>query len=181
MGWQRRPFFFIPMADLYALVEQSVAGLGVEVVDVERAGKSLLRVTIDREDGGARIEDCEAVSRQLSRVFEVENIEYARLEVGTPGTDRPLRREADFRRFAGERVEIKLREALAGRKVYAGILRTPQDLADDDAPAPAEGEAPVFGLEFEATKGETQVLNFALDEIERAKLDPVLDFKGKKR
>lgn len=178
------------MADLYALVEQSVAGLGVEVVDVERAGKGLLRVTIDREDGGARIEDCEAVSRQLSRVFEVENIEYARLEVGTPGTDRPLRRESDFRRFAGERVEIKLREALAGRKVYAGILRAPEDLAEEGAPAPAEGEAPVFGIEIDepkttkakkATQGETQVLNFTLDEIERAKLDPVLDFKGRKR
>ncbi|MGE4340729.1 MAG: ribosome maturation factor RimP, partial [Pigmentiphaga sp.] len=60
------------MVDLYALVEQSIAGLEVELVDVERAGQGLLRVTIDRE-GGARIEDCEEVSRQLSRVFEVEN------------------------------------------------------------------------------------------------------------
>ncbi len=180
------------MADLYALVEQSVAGLGVEVVDVERSGKGLLRVSIDRAEGGAKIEDCEAVSRQLSRVFEVENIDYARLEVGTPGTDRPLRREADFVRFAGERVEIKLREALEGRKVYAGILRTAQDLADEDAPAPAAGEPLVFGLELEpaqptkatkakqATQGETQVLTFTLDEIERAKLNPVLDFKGRK-
>ncbi|GAA5234618.1 ribosome maturation factor RimP [Verticiella sediminum] len=167
------------MADLYTLVEQSVAGLDVEVVDVERAGKGLLRVTIDRE-GGVRIEDCEAVSRQLSRVFEVENLDYARLEVGSPGTDRPLRKERDFLRFAGERVEIKLRAPLNGRKVYAGVLRTAADLAGDDTPAP-EAAVPVFGLELEETKGEVQVLTFTLDEIERAKLDPVLDFKGKKR
>jgi len=173
------------MADIYALVEQSVVGLDVEVVDVERAAQGLLRVTIDRE-GGVRIEDCEAVSRQLSRVFEVENIDYARLEVGSPGTDRPLRREADFVRFADERVEIRLREPLAGRKVFSGILRAP---SEEGAPEQqvAEGAlasqagAAVFGLEFEAKKGETQVLNFTIDEVDRAKLDPVLDFKGKKR
>lgn len=170
------------MADLYALVEQSVAGLGVELVDVERAAQGLLRVTIDREDG-VRIEDCEAVSRQLSRVFEVENIDYRRLEVGSPGTDRPLRRPADFVRFAGERVQVKLLEPLAGRKTYIGILRVEQPAEGASAQpeaVPTEGTA-VFGLEFEATNGETQVLNFTLDEIERAKLDPVLNFKGKKR
>jgi len=170
------------MADLYALVEQSVVGLGVEIVDVERAAHGLLKVTIDRE-GGVRIEDCEAVSRQLSRVFEVENLEYARLEVGSPGTDRPLRREADLWRFAGERVEIKLREPLAGRKTFSGILRAPEtdgDRPSEEAVASQSGAA-VFGLEFEATKGETQVLNFTFDEVDRAKLDPVLDFKGKKR
>ncbi len=175
------------MADLYALVEQSVVGLDVEVVDVERAAQGLLRVTIDRE-GGVRIEDCEAVSRQLSRVFEVEGLDYSRLEVGSPGTDRPLRREADFIRFAGQHVEVKLREPLAGRKTFSGILRAPQsddgELSSGQAPEAAvasQAGAAVFGLEFEATKGETQVLNFTVDEIDRAKLDPVLDFKGKKR
>jgi len=163
------------MVDLYALVEQSIAGLEVELVDVERAGQGLLRVTIDRE-GGVRIEDCETVSRHLSRVFEVENIDYARLEVGSPGTDRPLRREADFRRFAGERISIRLREPFEGQKTFSGILQAPE--AAEAGAADAES---VFGLEFEVKKGETQVLHFALDEIERAKLDPILDFKGKKR
>lgn len=164
------------MVDLYALVEQSITGMGLELVDVERAGQGLLRVTIDRDEG-VRIEDCEAVSRHLSRVFEVENIDYARLEVGSPGTDRPLRREADFRRFAGERIELRLREAFDGRKSYTGILQA------SEAPADAANAQPatVFGLEFEAKKGETQVLHFTLEEVERAKLDPVLDFKGKKR
>ena len=71
-----------------------------------------------------------------------------------------------------------MRAPLDGRKVFSGLLRAPGDLqASDDAPAGAA----VFGLEFEAKKNETQVLSFTFDDIERAKLDPVLDFKGKKR
>ncbi|SUV68235.1 Ribosome maturation factor RimP [Bordetella avium] len=166
-----QPIFFERMADLFALTEEALAGMGIELVDVERAALGLLRVTIDREDG-VRIEDCEQVSRQLSRVYEVENIDYKRLEVGSPGVDRPLRNEAEFRRFAGERIEIKLREAVDGRKVFTGILQEADTSADDKT---------VFGLEFEAKKDDIQVLSFTLDDIERAKLDPVLDFKGKKR
>ncbi|WP_041652908.1 ribosome maturation factor RimP [Achromobacter xylosoxidans] len=167
------------MADLFALTKEALAGMDVELVDVERAALGLLRVTIDRV-GGVRIEDCEQVSRQLSRVFEVENVDYKRMEVGSPGVDRPLRNEAEFRRFAGERIEIKLREALDGRKVFAGILTMPEDdAAASDAAAGMQKT--VFGLEFEAKKNEIQVLNFTVDDIERAKLDPVLDFKGKKR
>ncbi|HEX7749981.1 MAG TPA: ribosome maturation factor RimP [Bordetella sp.] len=166
------------MADLFAMTREALAGMGVDLIDVERAAMGLLRVTIDR-DGGVRIEDCEQVSRQLSRVYEVENIDYRRLEVGSPGVDRPLRGEADFLRFAGSRVEIKLHEAIDGRKVYTGMLRAPQ--AVDETASGNAAARPVFGLEFEAKKNDIQVLSFTLDDIERAKLDPVLDFKGKKR
>ncbi|MEY3671663.1 MAG: hypothetical protein RI904_1320, partial [Pseudomonadota bacterium] len=79
------------------------------------------RVTIDRPEG-VRIEDCEQVSKHLSRVFEVENIDYRRLEVGSPGVDRPLKTEADYKRFVGERVEVKLREAVENQKVFSGLL-----------------------------------------------------------
>jgi len=151
--------------------------MDVELVDVERAALGLLRVTIDRA-GGVSIGDCEQVSRQLSRVYEVENIDYKRLEVGSPGVDRPLRTEAECRRFVGERIEIKLREAVDGRKVYSGVLVLPDA---QDAAADAAGGTAVFGLEFEAKKNETRLLRFKFDELERAKLDPVLDFKGKKR
>lgn len=147
--------------------------MDIELVDVERAPLGLLRVTIDRPEG-VRIEDCEQVSKQLSRVFEVENIDYSRLEVGSPGIDRPLKQPADFIRFAGERVEIKLREAVDNRKVYAGLLRVNEGAADASA-------GPVFGLELESPSGEGQVLNFSFDDVDRAKLDPILDFKGKKR
>ncbi len=139
------------MADLFALTEEALAGMDIELVDVERAAMGLLRVTIDRVDG-VRIEDCEQVSRQLSRVYEVENIDYKRLEVGSPGVDRPLRNEAEFRRFAGERIEIKLREALDGRKVFSGTLRAPEaDGASGQDDTAGAGKA-VFGLEFEAKR-----------------------------
>ncbi|WP_073108346.1 ribosome maturation factor RimP [Pollutimonas bauzanensis] len=162
------------MADIFALTQEALAGMDIELVDVERAPLGLLRVTIDRPEG-VRIEDCEQVSKQLSRVFEVENIEYKRLEVGSPGIDRPLKRLADFIRFANERIEIKLRVAVDNRKVYAGLLRVPDNaLADTSA-------APVFGLELDAKSGEAQVLSFTFDDVDRAKLDPIIDFKGKKR
>lgn len=148
--------------------------MDIELVDVERAPLGLLRVTIDRPEG-VRIEDCEQVSRQLSRVFEVENIDYKRLEVSSPGTDRPLKRLADFFRFDGQRVEVRLRDAIDNRKVFAGILRAPEEQGAD-APASLE-----FGLELDTTSGEGSVLNFAFEDVDRAKLDPILDFKGKKR
>ncbi|ETD70597.1 ribosome maturation protein RimP [Pelistega indica] len=156
------------MADLYTLTEQAIAGLGVELIDVERAALGLLRITIDKE-GGVNIEDCEQVSRLLSRVYEVENIDYKRLEVGSPGVDRPLRHLADFQRFAGEKIEVKLHTPIDNRKVFNGILSL------------KEGQANVFNLTFEEKKNETKVIEFAYEDVDKAKLDPVLDFKGKKK
>jgi len=165
------------MADIFALTQQALAGMDIELVDVERAPLGLLRVTIDRP-GGVRIEDCEQASRQLSRVFEVENIDYKRLEVGSPGIDRPLKKPADFLRFADERIEVRLREAINSRKVFTGMLRVPENTAIDDITPDF-----VFGLELEpeGKDGKAETLSFTFEGIDRAKLDPVLDFKGKKR
>lgn len=174
-----QPIFFEYMADLFAMTEEALAGMGVELVDVERAALGLLRITIDRV-GGVRIEDCEQVTRHVSRVFEVENVDYKRLEVSSPGVDRPLRNEADFLRFVGERIEIKLRHATNGQKVFSGTLSVSDSSSPDQSAAANVGKT-VFGLEFEAKKNDIQVVNFTVDEIDRAKLDPVLDFKGKKR
>jgi ribosome maturation factor RimP len=162
------------MADLFALTQEVLLGTDLELVDIERAPMGLLRITLDRP-GGLRIEDCEMVSRQLSRVFEVENVDYQRLEVGSPGVDRPLRQEQDFLRFANERIEIRLRQPVNNRKVFSGILRT-----DDNA---GSSSSVSFRLELEpqSKKGPAEELSFTLDDIDRAKLDPVLDFKGKKR
>ncbi len=151
--------------------------MDVELVDVERAPLGLLRVTIDR-DGGVRIEDCEQVSKQLSRVYEVEDIDYKRLEVGSPGVDRPLKNMADFHRFAGQRVEIRLRQAIDSRKVFSGILHARDNAGETGAAAGASFE---LELEPEGKSDEAKVLSFVFDDVDRAKLDPVLDFKGKKR
>lgn len=169
------------MADLYALTEDVLKSMDLELIDVERAAMGLLRVTIDKKEG-VHIKDCEQASRQLSRVYEVENIEYQRLEVSSPGVDRPLRSASDFMSFSGQRIQIKLREAIDGRKVFSGTLRVPTTQTQIQPEVCVQDSKAVFGLEFEATKKEAvQVLRFTLDDIERAKLDPVLDFKGKKR
>lgn len=157
------------MADIQAVTQQALLGFDVELVDVERAPLGVLRVVIDRPDG-VRIEDCEQVSRQLSHVFEVENIDYKRLEVSSPGVDRPLRRVDDYVRFAGQRIELRLAEAVDSRKVFTGILRVAE-----------QSGASQFGLEYENQAGELQTLPFSFDDVDRARLDPVLDFKGKKR
>jgi ribosome maturation factor RimP len=174
VGWQRSPFFLDFMADIFALTQEALAGMDIEVIDVERAALGLLRVTIDRPDG-IRVEDCEQASKQLSRVFEVENIDYKRLEVGSPGTDRPLKKISDFVRYAGFRVEIRLREAVDNRKVFVGVLQVTEPT-----------DNPVFGLAVEATAKDAktqpeQLLRFSFDDVDRAKLDPILDFKGNKR
>jgi ribosome maturation factor RimP len=95
--------------------------LGYELVDVEHAGGGLLRVFIDKPEG-ISVQDCQTVSHQLTRLFLVENIDYERLEVSSPGLDRPLKKEADFLRFAGEKVQLKLRMPMSGRKNFVGVI-----------------------------------------------------------
>ena len=107
--------------DLVKLVETTVKGLGYELVDLERSGRGMVRVFIDKPEG-VTVDDCQAVSNQLTRLFLVENVDYDRLEVSSPGLDRPLKKEADFVRFAGEKAQIKLRMPLAGRKNFVGVI-----------------------------------------------------------
>jgi ribosome maturation factor RimP len=147
------------------VVEKTVTGLGFELVDCERAQRGLLRVFIDRPAGAAgtiSIDDCEAVTRQLQYVLEVEGVAYERLEVSSPGLDRPLKRAADFERFAGQEIELTLKQPLEGRKRYRGQL--------------AAGVGAGFRVVFDAGKGE-QALDFSLDEVREARLVPVIDFK----
>src|SRR3954468_20515880 len=112
------------MAALEAVGGPVVTGMGYELVELQAAnGGRMLRLFIDKP-GGIRVEDCAAVSRQLSRVFEVEGIDYERLEVSSPGLDRPLRKHGDFARFAGQKAEIRMRTPDAsGRRKYVGVLR----------------------------------------------------------
>ena len=109
--------------DLSQLLESTLAGMGYEFVDLERSGKGkLLRVYIDRPEG-ITVEDCAAVSNHLSRVFAVENIDYDRLEISSPGLDRLLRKEQDFVRFAGQKARIKVRVPVEGQRNFVGVLR----------------------------------------------------------
>lgn len=163
------------MTDIFALTQESLLGTDIELVDVERAPKGLLRVVIDHP-GGITIDHCEQVSKQLSRVFEVENVDYNRLEVTSPGVDRPLKRLADFVRFAGARIELRLFEPVNNQKVFRGVLYAPEGLEPSQATADTE-----FVLELEQSSGDVLDLTFCFDDVDRAKLDPILDFKGRKR
>jgi ribosome maturation factor RimP len=144
------------MAGIEAKLEPVVAGMGFELVDVQvSSGGRLLRVFIDKA-GGISLDDCAALSRQLARVLPVEGIDYERLEVSSPGLDRPLRKAADFVRFAGQRAELKMRTPDArGRRKFTGVLRGAQ--------------AGRVDMDIE---GETVAL--ALDDVERARLIPEL-------
>src|SRR5574337_2228304 len=99
---------------LQGIVEQTVTGMGYELVEIERSAGGLLRVTIDWpwSAGSPRfvtVDDCEKVTRQLQFALEVDAVDYRRLEVSSPGIDRPLRDGRDFERFAGEVVDITLK------------------------------------------------------------------------
>lgn len=154
-------------------VETTVTGLGLELVETERSAGGLLRVYIDRlpgpngEQDFVNVDDCERVTRQLQNVLEVEGVDYARLEVSSPGLDRPLRTAAHYARFVGVEIDITLRMPFQGRKKYRGLLQ--------------HGEAEggwrlVFGEE-----GKEQALDFQLDEVRDARLVPVIDFKGRSK
>ncbi|MBN9125229.1 MAG: ribosome maturation factor RimP [Nitrosospira sp. 56-18] len=141
--------------DLHDLLESTVIGLGYELVDVERSPHGrLLRVFIDKPEG-VSVDDCVAVSNHLSRLLAVENIDYGRLEISSPGLDRPLKKTSDFIRFAGESARLKLRVALQGKRNFVGILR-----GVDDG---------VLKLEVDG-----KMLDLELDNLERARLVPKL-------
>ena len=91
------------------------------------ATEAVAKVAAEGDDSGIKIEDCERVSHQLSHLLLVENIDYTRLEVSSPGLDRPLTKRADFERFVGADISIKLRFAFAGRRSYEGRLGSDTD------------------------------------------------------
>jgi ribosome maturation factor RimP len=115
------PIFYFSIMDLQTLIEPTLAGMGYELVALERVGRGLLRLYIDKPEG-INLDDCVKVSNQLTRLFMVENVDYDRLEVSSPGLDRPLVKEADFVRFVGERANIRLHAPLEGRKRFTGVL-----------------------------------------------------------
>ncbi|KPK12325.1 MAG: hypothetical protein AMJ68_02210 [Acidithiobacillales bacterium SG8_45] len=112
---------------LSSLIEPSVTALGYDLVAVELTGdgsNTVLRVYIDLP-GGITIDDCEAVSRQVSAVLDVEDPirgEYT-LEVSSPGLDRPLVKREDFEQYAGENVKIRMAEQVLGRRNFTGRLQ----------------------------------------------------------
>ena len=117
----------------HEIVAASVTGLGYELVDFEHSAGGLMRVFIDKPDG-IGVEDCASVSNHLSRVLEVENIEFERLEVSSPGLDRPLKTLAHYQQYLGLSVKVRLNSMVDGRKRFDGVI------------AAVEGETIVFSV-----------------------------------
>ena len=179
------------------VLERTVAGLGFEVVDVERAAGGLLRVTIDRLPGHRYntgpgefvvVEDCEIVTRQLQFLLEVEAVDYARLEVSSPGLDRPLKKLADWQRFVGVDIEVTLREPFQGRRKWRGELAAGSDdqswrlILPADKPMSRTASkrlAKQAGVALDDAASQ-KTLDFLLDEVREARLVPVVDFKGRR-
>ena len=110
-------------AKLFELLERTLPPMGFEVVDVDLSPSGrLVRVFIDKP-GGVDVEDCAHVSNHLTHLFAVEGIDYDRLEVSSPGLDRPLKKEADFVRFGGQEAKLKLREPIGNARRVTGVLR----------------------------------------------------------
>src|SRR5258706_3896443 len=195
--------------NLQALVERTVDGLGYELVDVERAPGGVLRVTLDlpASPHGPSAADCERVSRQLIHLFAVEGVDYERLEVSSPGVDRPLKRARDFVRFAGAEIAVQLfapppgmqRKRLRGRVAevcgVSGAERIRLALTNEQGSAPrrpGDGKRMagkrVHGKSGNAGRGERNgaapagaagpIVEFALADVERAQLVPQLDFRS---
>ncbi|WP_347485784.1 ribosome maturation factor RimP [Vandammella animalimorsus] len=195
---------------LQQVVEQTVAGLGFDLVEVERSAGGLLRVTIDvpwQEPAQAEpdapdasdalgqgapaaitVEDCEVVTRQLQFALEVEGVDYARLEVSSPGIDRLLRHEQDLRRFSGEVVDVVLKQPIgaaaqgqvsANRKRFRGQLQAGQEPGQwqvvwTDEPERKPGQK----VSKKYVPPPAQVLGFTLDEVKEVRLAPIVSFKG---
>ena len=142
--------------DLHELIDKTVSGLGYEVVDLEQSPRGrVLRLFIDKPDG-VDVEDCALVSNQLSRVLAVENVDYDRLEVSSPGLDRVLKKPADFTRYTGCQIMLKLRLPIGGRRNFNGVL---QGIADGK-------------VRLTIDTGEVEL---ALGNIDKARLVPNFD------
>ncbi|HEY6240502.1 MAG TPA: ribosome maturation factor RimP [Burkholderiales bacterium] len=150
------------MSALEALLERTVGLLGYQLADFEYINHGrMLRVFIEKNhevsasagQTGITVADCEAVTRQLQRVLEVEGVDYDRLEVSSPGLDRRLKKAADFARFAGREAQVRLRNAVNGRRNFVGVVRG------------VEGER----VEFDFDGGH---LAFEMADLDRARLVP---------
>ena len=143
------------------ILERTLPPLGYELVDWDMSPRSgLLRVFIDKAHG-VDVEDCARVSHHLTHLFAVEGVNFDRLEVSSPGLDRPLKKAADFARFAGEEVRLTLRESVGNRKRMKGVLRG------------VEGDAVVL----ETDSGAQAI---ALANIDKARLVPRIEWRNGK-
>lgn len=157
--------------DIQSILDKTLPGLGYELVDHELTAQGDLRVFIDKE-GGITVDDCVTVSNHLSRVLMVEDVDYRRLEISSPGLDRPLKKTADFARFAGSLAKIKTRLPVEGQKNFVGRIQGIEDnvvsltLEETNEARKAKRAAVVAG----------KTVAIELGNIDKARIKPEFDF-----
>lgn len=182
-------------AQLFEMIDTTVEGLGYELVDVEKLPRGLIRVTIDK-DGGITLDDCERVSNQLNSTMTVEGVDYDRLEVSSPGVDRPLKRPRDFVKFVGQNVHVELFAPITGEGLPANGRRRLDGTLDsvegeeanptikmtlvEGRPARTPSEKQRAAKAKAKTDEPAVTVTFPFSDVERANLVPDLDFRGTK-
>ncbi len=186
---------------LQQTVEQTVTSFGYELLELQRSAGGILRITMDwpwqppaagesMPERVINVEDCEKVTRQLQFTLDVDGVDYRRLEVSSPGIDRPLRSERDFERFVGELIDISLRQPMGAqaagmvsglRKKFRGRLARGANGAGwqiswSDTPEVKPGRK----VSAKKAPPLMNVLGFAREELQEARLAPVVDFKGRR-
>lgn len=186
-------------AEIIELVEATVEGMGFEFVEFERLPRGMMRVTIDSTaEGGVSVNDCEMVSDQITHLFTVEGIDYDRLEISSPGVERPLKRVRDWRRFVGELAHVELYEPLhaegfpeAGRRKLDGRILGVEGEEGQETIKFSFEEVEVARTPSQAARAKTAKakkakadpieVSFAFNDVDRANLIAQLDFKGKQK
>lgn len=182
-----------------AEVQQAVTGLGYELVEMERPTNGLLRVFIEHPNGepAITVDDCEKVTRHLQFLLEVQQVDYQRLEVSSPGLDRPLKSESDLSRFLGARVEIIFKEPVLmpakdgkakphKQKRFVGLLDAVPDSADEwllevEPVVEQKKRSPSAATRKKTDDVAVTVLKFQLNELKEARLAPIVEFNKKKQ
>ena len=186
------------------IIEQTVTGLGLDLVEITRSAGGLLRVTIElphvvgEPEAYVQVEDCERVTRQLQFALEVDAVDYSRLEVSSPGIDRLLRHELDLARFVGEVIDITLKMPVGNvgqvseqgitvsRRKFRGTLEAVErttgagvawQIVWRDEPKPLKPGAKVSQKKIDAAV--QNALGFEWNEIKEARLAPIVNFKGR--
>ncbi|PIT09664.1 ribosome maturation factor RimP [Snodgrassella alvi] len=159
--------------DIQGILEKTLPGLGYELVNYELTAQGDLRVFIDKAESGISLDDCVAVSNHLSRVLMVEDVDYQRLEISSPGLDRPLTKQADFRRFTGQLAKIKTRLPIDGQKNFTGRIN---GIDENDLISITLEEANEVRRAKRAavTAGKTVLIEW--QNVDKARLKPEFDF-----
>ena len=163
-----------PAQRVVALAGPVLADLGFRLVRVKLSGTTL-QIMAERPDGTFTIEDCEAVSRAMSPILDVEDPVSSRyhLEVSSPGIDRPLVRASDFESWAGHEVKIEMAVPVAGRKRFKGNLEGYHEgevRLFIENPEGATKEPVLIGVPFADISDAKLVLTDALIEAARSRL-----------